>query len=80
MGVPLTQMQTGDSVGRQHTSEKALESDFVENNGNGNHNGQYAGAPRKRGFGSKVKRHCARFWWVHIIVFCVVFLIISLSL
>jgi len=37
-------------------------------------------APRRGGFGSKVKRHCARFWWVHVIVFCLVFLIIALCL
>jgi len=34
----------------------------------------------KGGFGYKAKRHCARFWWVHIIIFCIVFLIIALCL
>lgn len=32
------------------------------------------------GFGQKVKRHCARFWWLHLIIFCVVFLIVALCL
>lgn len=36
---------------------------------------------RKQGGGfAKVKRHCARFWWLHLIIFCVVFLIIALCL
>jgi hypothetical protein len=34
----------------------------------------------KGGFGSKVKRHCARFWWLHLIIFCVIFLIVALCL
>ncbi|APA07312.1 hypothetical protein sscle_02g020820 [Sclerotinia sclerotiorum 1980 UF-70] len=37
-------------------------------------------SPVKRSFGGKVKRHCARFWWIHLIVFCIVFLIIALCL
>jgi hypothetical protein len=32
------------------------------------------------GRGQKVKRHCARFWWLHLIIFCVIFLIIALCL
>ncbi|KAA8576003.1 hypothetical protein MFRU_033g00340 [Monilinia fructicola] len=36
--------------------------------------------PAKRSLGSKVKRHCARFWWLHLIIFCVLFLIIALCL
>ncbi|KAE8442982.1 hypothetical protein EG329_002445 [Mollisiaceae sp. DMI_Dod_QoI] len=28
----------------------------------------------------KVKRHCARFWWLHLIIFCIIFLIIALCL
>jgi len=31
-------------------------------------------------FGQKVNRHCVRFWWVHVIIFCVVFLIVALCL
>lgn len=34
----------------------------------------------KPGFGQKFKRHCARFWWLHIIIFCIIFLIIALCL
>ena len=80
MGVPLAQTQTGDSVGRKndHMSEKALESNYVEtNNSTTSPNGA---PPRKKGFGSKVKRHCARFWWIHLIIFCVIFLIVALCL
>ncbi|TGO48070.1 hypothetical protein BOTNAR_0495g00040 [Botryotinia narcissicola] len=36
--------------------------------------------PAKRSFGGKIKRHCARFWWIHLIIFCVTFLIIALCL
>jgi hypothetical protein len=32
------------------------------------------------GFGQKTKRHFKRFWWLHIIVFCAVFLIVALCL
>jgi hypothetical protein len=34
----------------------------------------------KSGFGQKAKRHCARFWWLHLIIFCLSFLIIALCL
>lgn len=34
----------------------------------------------KAGFFAKTKRHCARFWWLHIIIFCICFLIIALCL
>jgi len=34
----------------------------------------------KGGLGYKAKRHCARWWWVHLIIFCVVFLIVALCL
>jgi hypothetical protein len=30
--------------------------------------------------GQKIKRHCARFWWLHLVIFCIVFLIIALCL
>ncbi|KAG9233505.1 hypothetical protein BJ875DRAFT_43475 [Amylocarpus encephaloides] len=39
-----------------------------------------AGRPARGGALSKVKRHCARFWWVHLIIFCIIFLIIALCL
>ncbi|KAH9214240.1 hypothetical protein DL95DRAFT_365922 [Leptodontidium sp. 2 PMI_412] len=32
----------------------------------------------KRTFGQKAKRHCARFWWLHLIIFCLVFLTVAL--
>jgi hypothetical protein len=32
------------------------------------------------GFGQKAKRHCVRFWWLHLIIFCISFLIIALCL
>jgi hypothetical protein len=35
---------------------------------------------RPAGFGQKCKRHCARFWWLHLIIFCAGFLIIALCL
>jgi len=34
----------------------------------------------KQTFGQKVKRHCARFWWIHVIIFIVCFLIVTLCL
>jgi cytoskeletal protein RodZ len=34
----------------------------------------------RRGYGYKSKRHCGRWWWLHLIIFCVVFLIIALCL
>ncbi|KAN0106018.1 Protein of unknown function (DUF3712) domain containing protein [Hyaloscypha variabilis] len=33
-----------------------------------------------QGFGQKTKRHCSRFWWLHLVIFCVLFLIIALCL
>jgi hypothetical protein len=32
----------------------------------------------KRTFGQKAKRHCARFWWAHLIAFCLIFLTVAL--
>ncbi|KAH7386541.1 hypothetical protein BKA64DRAFT_145684 [Cadophora sp. MPI-SDFR-AT-0126] len=32
----------------------------------------------KQTFGQKAKRHCARFWWVHLIAFCLIFLTVAL--
>ncbi|KAK2629504.1 hypothetical protein QTJ16_000324 [Diplocarpon rosae] len=31
-------------------------------------------------FGQKAKRHCARFWWIHLIVFCLIVMLIILLL
>lgn len=36
-------------------------------------------APR-RGTGARVKGHIRRFWWLHIVIFVVVVLVISLPL
>jgi hypothetical protein len=35
---------------------------------------------KKPTFGQKAKRHCLRWWWLHLIIFCTSFLIISLCL
>ena len=81
MGAPLNHTQTGDSVGRHHDqmSEKALESNFAAEKSSATQE-EYVASVKKQGFGSKVKRHCARFWWIHVIIFCVIFLIVSLLL
>jgi hypothetical protein len=34
----------------------------------------------KPSFGQKAKRHCARWWWVHLIIFCASFLLLALLL
>ncbi|GAM83073.1 hypothetical protein ANO11243_010590 [Dothideomycetidae sp. 11243] len=41
---------------------------------------EYAGAPVKLGKRQKLRRHCARFWWLHIIVALAIFLIVLLVL
>ncbi|KAL3417550.1 hypothetical protein PVAG01_10560 [Phlyctema vagabunda] len=56
-------------MGSQDSDQK-VESSQIENGNN----------TARPGFGSKVKRHCARFWWLHLIIFCVVFLLIALLL
>ncbi|KAG9242033.1 hypothetical protein BJ878DRAFT_426769 [Calycina marina] len=78
MGTTLRQLKTNDSAVRHDESEKALEIDCVENE---NQQVPYT-QPQKQGVGvgSKIKRHCARFWWLHIIIFCIIFLIVSLCL
>jgi cytoskeletal protein RodZ len=37
-------------------------------------------AVRKPTAFQKTKRHCQRFWWLHLIIFCIIFLIIALCL
>lgn len=64
MGSPITQTGSQDS-------EKAYETDQIEDR-------QVAARPA--GFGQKTKRHCKRWWWVHVIIFCICFLIIALCL
>lgn len=38
------------------------------------------GPAGKRTFGQKMKRHCARFWWLWFIVFAIVVLVIVLPM
>lgn len=54
-------------------SEKAYESNQTESRSR-----QRVAA--RQGFGARSKRHCVRWWWVHIIIFCICFLIIALCL
>lgn len=42
--------------------------------------GQTQNHVAKPTFGQRVKRHCARRWWIHLLIFCVIFLIIALCL
>lgn len=35
---------------------------------------------KKPTFGQKLKRHCARFWWVHVIIFIIVVLVVVLPM
>jgi hypothetical protein len=37
-------------------------------------------AHTRASFGQRAKRHCMRWWWVHLIIFCASFLIIALCL
>jgi len=53
-------------------SDKKVEPEEVEY--------QNGGRPTPRTFGGKVKRHFARFWWIHVIIFCAAVLIIALCL
>ncbi|KAM3069133.1 hypothetical protein ACMFMG_010658 [Clarireedia jacksonii] len=59
-------------AGFQDDSDKKVEPEEVESTS--------INSPKPRTFGGKVKRHCARFWWLHLIIFCIVFLIIALCL
>lgn len=53
-------------------------SDKIENHGGE----QFEESPSiaRGGVGSKIKRHCARFWWAHLIFLCAAILIIALCL
>lgn len=35
---------------------------------------------RKPTFGQKLKRHCARFWWVHLIILIIIVLVVVLPM
>jgi hypothetical protein len=72
----LTQHATSSTNGhgRQYSDDKAIETEQIES-------GPFESKKvQSGGFLSKTKRHCAKWWWVHIIVFCIVFLIIALCL
>jgi len=74
MSAPLTQHVTNSSHDRDF-SEKALEAQIEQEPAKE----RYV-APAQGGFLHKTKRHCARWWWVHLIIFCIVFLIVALCL
>jgi hypothetical protein len=71
---PVAPANTHSSNEAPVSSEKGLESQFENESAN------TKAVPANGGFLYKTKRHCARFWWVHLIIFCVVFLIIALCL
>lgn len=79
MGMPedheLTQHPTTSSHGRNYSEEKAIETEQIEQETVKSR--EYV--PRA-GVLTKTKRHCARWWWVHLITFCVIFLIVALCL
>jgi len=60
-------------TGSQDDSDNKVEREEVEQCGEDTR-------PAKRSFGGNVKRHCARYWWIHLIIFCISFLIIALCL
>jgi len=75
MGETLAQHGTHSSNGGTNDSgEKAIEANIEERN---SHSTLDAAPVKKQG---GFKRHCARFWWAHLITFCVIFLIIALCL
>jgi len=80
MGQSLTEQATNSSGENDapDDSEKQIENREVEER----NQTSYAATPvaAKGGFGSKLKRHYARRWWIHLIIFCVTFLIIALCL
>lgn len=47
----------------------------VEDDGGAPLNGAYATKPTA---GQKLKRHCARFWWLHLLILIAVVLVITL--
>lgn len=49
---------------------KETEATFVEREG--------VESGTKPTFGQKFKRHCARFWWLHVIIFIIIVLVITL--
>jgi len=50
---------------------------------NGTIKTEEAGSPvytQPRGFGGKLKNHCKRFWWLHLIIFIIGVLVVTLPL
>jgi len=81
MGAPLTHHATNSSAENAlNYSDKGLEANEIETRETNDSGNIYAPAGAKAGFGSKVKRHCAKYWWLHLIIFCVCFLLIALLL
>ena len=39
-----------------------------------------SGHTTKPSFGQKVKRHCARFWWLHVIIVIIIVLVVTLPM
>jgi len=74
MGEGLDLHKTNSTNGVNDYSDKAIEAEQIEQQPLKSRNVE------KRGFGYKAKRHCARWWWVHLIIFCIVFLIVALCL
>lgn len=75
MGEPLTQQLTNSRSSRENeASDKALEANEIEEPRT-----KHTVTPveKKRG---GLKRHCAKFWWLHLIIFCVIFLVVALCL
>lgn len=59
---------------RSDSEDKAIETEQIEQ-------GNYEATPIGKGsWGYRIKKHFARWWWVHLIIFCALFLIISLCL
>lgn len=59
---------------RQYSDDKAIEAEQIETEPYETQKVESAG------FLTKYKRHCTKWWWVHVIIFCVIFLIVALCL
>lgn len=72
----MTEFASNDAVKHEseHSSEKKVELEQVEREVTP------SATNGKQSFGQRAKRHCMRWWWVHLIVFCASFLIIALCL
>jgi hypothetical protein len=58
-----------------HGSEKQMELEQYEI-----HQQDFVKNVKKRTAGQRFKRHCARYWWFHIVIFCIIFLLTTLLL